>query len=138
MARAFRYSADYLPSTGQSPTTWAPSDRKVPGGPGALRSGQHLKAYGRQGHRKIVEHCLDIAQHFAEQVHRMRPGTDGRRKLNIVAFRFNPGGLSEAATGRAESATGRDRHRRWPVYGRHLEDWTTHDFQTGIFKLAHT
>jgi len=45
-----------------------------------------------------VEHCLDIAQHFASQVEQhgqlelMAPVN-----LNIVAFRFNPGGLDDTA-----------------------------------------
>ena len=65
LARAFRYSADYLP-TEDDP-------RPTPGaiGPESSRRGRSfavwatLKAYGRDGHRRIVEHCLDLAQHFA-------------------------------------------------------------------------
>ena len=97
MARSFRYSADYLPSEDDPYPT--------PGalGPESSRRARSfavwatLKAYGRQGHRKIVEHCLDIAQHFAGQVRQntyLEPMADV--PLNIVAFRFNPGGLSEA------------------------------------------
>jgi glutamate/tyrosine decarboxylase-like PLP-dependent enzyme len=57
-----------------------------------------LKAYGREGHRQIVEHCLDNAEHFARVVQKAPdlelmndPG------LNIVTFRFNPGGMSDDA-----------------------------------------
>ena len=55
-----------------------------------------IKAYGREGHRRIVEHCLDIAQHFAQQV---KQATQlelmNEVQLNIVAFRYNPGGLND-------------------------------------------
>lgn len=98
MARAFRYSADYL----------ATEDRvhPTPGaiGPESSRRGRGfavwatLKAYGREGHRRIVEHCLDVAQHFAEQV-RQAPELElmNHVQLNIVAFRYNPGRMSEEA-----------------------------------------
>jgi glutamate/tyrosine decarboxylase-like PLP-dependent enzyme len=96
MVRAFRYSADYLPAEDDP--------RPTPGaiGPESSRRARSfavwatLKAYGRQGQRQIVEHCLDIAQHFARQIER----SDGLElmhdpKLNIVAFRYNPGGLGD-------------------------------------------
>lgn len=96
MARAFRYSADYLPVEDR--------ERPTPGaiGPESSRRGRSfavwatLQAYGRQGHRRIVEHCLDIALHFAEQV-RAHPKLEllNDVQLNIVAFRYNPGGMSE-------------------------------------------
>jgi glutamate/tyrosine decarboxylase-like PLP-dependent enzyme len=96
MARAFRYSADYLPSENDPRPTLGAI------GPESSRRARSfavwatLKAYGRQGHRRIVEHCLDIAQHFAQQVREhdtLELMADV--PLNIVAFRFNPGGLSE-------------------------------------------
>jgi len=96
MARAFRYSADYLPVEDR--------DRPTPGaiGPESSRRGRSfavwatLQAYGRDGHRRIVEHCLDIALHFAQQV-RQQPQLEllNDVQLNIVSFRYNPGGLSE-------------------------------------------
>ena len=96
MARAFRYSADYLPSEHDSRPTLGAI------GPESSRRARSfavwatLKAYGREGHRGIVEHCLDIAQHFADQVrqHNMLE-LMADVPLNIVAFRFNPGGLSD-------------------------------------------
>lgn len=97
MARAFRYSADYLPDEN--------SDRPTFGaiGPESSRRARSfavwatLKAYGREGQRRIVEHCLDIAAHFADRVR----ATEGLEllndpQLNIVAFRYNPGDLSDA------------------------------------------
>jgi glutamate/tyrosine decarboxylase-like PLP-dependent enzyme len=96
MARAFRYSADYLPSEDDAfPTPGAI-------GPESSRRGRSfavwasLKAYGREGHRRIVEHCLDIAQHFAAQVEQ-RPDFElmAKVRLNIVPFRYNPGSLDD-------------------------------------------
>jgi glutamate/tyrosine decarboxylase-like PLP-dependent enzyme len=96
LARAFRYSANYLPEEN--------SDRPTFGaiGPESSRRGRSfavwatIKAYGRDGHRRIVEHCLDIALHFAKQVNRedhLELMNDVQ--LNIVAFRYNPGDLDD-------------------------------------------
>ncbi len=96
MTRAFRYSADYLPAQ----DTPRPTLGAI--GPESSRRARSfavwatLKAYGREGHRRIVEHCLDIAQHFAEQVRQHEQlELMADVGLNIVAFRFNPGGLTE-------------------------------------------
>jgi glutamate/tyrosine decarboxylase-like PLP-dependent enzyme len=96
MARAFRYSADYLPDEN--------NDRPTMGaiGPESSRRARSfavwatLKAYGREGQRRLVEHCLDIAQYFAAAI---RDATDfelmNDPQLNIVSFRYNPGGMSD-------------------------------------------
>ena len=96
MARAFRYSADYLPSENDPRPTFGAI------GPESSRRARSfavwatLKAYGREGHRRIVEHCLDIASHFADQVRQHNTlELMADVPLNIVAFRFNPGGLGE-------------------------------------------
>jgi glutamate/tyrosine decarboxylase-like PLP-dependent enzyme len=96
MARSFRYSADYLPAEDNPRPTLGAI------GPESSRRARSfavwatLKAYGRDGHRRIVEHCLDIAQHFAAQV-RLHENLElmADVPLNIVAFRFNPGGRDE-------------------------------------------
>ncbi|MDZ7645636.1 MAG: aminotransferase class V-fold PLP-dependent enzyme [Woeseiaceae bacterium] len=96
LARAFRYSADYLAVADEARPTFGAI------GPESSRRARSfavwatLKAYGRQGHRRIVEHCLDIAQHFAATV-RATPELElmNDPQLNIVAFRYNPGGMSE-------------------------------------------
>ena len=107
MARAFRYSADYLPSQDDPYPT--------PGaiGPESSRRGRSfavwatLKAYGREGHRRIVEHCLDIAQHFARIVDaNPRLERMAQVPLNIVAFRYNPGGMDDAALDRLNQQLG--------------------------------
>lgn len=96
LTRAFRYSADYLPAEDNPRPTLGAI------GPESSRRARSfavwatLKAYGRDGHRRIVEHCLDIAQHFAQQVRNHEQlELMADVPLNIVAFRFNPGGLSD-------------------------------------------
>ena len=96
MARAFRYSADYLPEEDDARPTFGAI------GPESSRRARSfavwatIKAYGREGHRRIVEHCLDIAQHFAGQVNeKSHLELMNDVHLNIVAFRYNPGGLTE-------------------------------------------
>jgi glutamate/tyrosine decarboxylase-like PLP-dependent enzyme len=96
MARAFKYSADYLPEQDDARPTFGAI------GPESSRRARSfavwatIKAYGRDGHRRIVEHCLDIAQHFANVVkNKTRLELMNDVQLNIVAFRYNPGGLSE-------------------------------------------
>ena len=96
LARAFRYAADYLPGENiERPTLGAI-------GPESSRRGRSfavwatIKAYGREGHRQIVEHCLDVAQHFAEQVTQSdQLELMNDVQLNIVAFRYNPGDRSD-------------------------------------------
>lgn len=97
MARAFRYSADYLADENDARPTFGAI------GPESSRRARSfavwatLKAYGREGHRAIVEHCLDIAQTFAglvEQNSELELMNDPQ--LNIVSFRYNPGGMSES------------------------------------------
>lgn len=98
MARAFRYSADYLPTENRARPTFGAI------GPESSRRARSfavwatLKAYGREGHRKLVEHCLDVAQHFAAMVTKT-PQLELMNdvQMNIVAFRYNPGGLSDEA-----------------------------------------
>ena len=55
-----------------------------------------LRAYGRSGHRGIVERCLDLAQHLARRVD---DAPDLERladvPLNIVCFRYRPEGRSD-------------------------------------------
>jgi glutamate/tyrosine decarboxylase-like PLP-dependent enzyme len=96
LTRAFRYSADYLPAEDNPRPTLGAI------GPESSRRARSfavwatLKAYGRNGHRRIVEHCLDIAQHFALEVrNHQQLELMADVAFNIVAFRFNPGGLND-------------------------------------------
>jgi len=55
-----------------------------------------LRAYGRDGHRAIVEHDLDLAQHLAAKVD---AAPDLERladvPLNVVCFRYRPDGSAD-------------------------------------------
>jgi glutamate/tyrosine decarboxylase-like PLP-dependent enzyme len=97
MARAFRYSADYLPDENNVRPTMGAI------GPESSRRARSfavwatLKAYGRSGQQRIVEHCLDIAQYCAKNIREAdKLELMNDPLLNIVAFRYNPGGMSEA------------------------------------------
>lgn len=108
MARAFRYSADYLPEEDLVRPTFGAI------GPESSRRARSfavwatLKAYGREGQRRIIEHCLDIAQHFAKQVNE-EPMLELMNdvQLNIVAFRFNPGGMTDEQLDKLNERLGR-------------------------------
>jgi glutamate/tyrosine decarboxylase-like PLP-dependent enzyme len=96
MARAFRYTADYLPRENDPrPTLGAigpESSRRARG----FAVWATLAAYGRDGHRRIVEHCLDLAQYLASRVQQAEKlELMAEVPLNIVAFRYNPGGFSD-------------------------------------------
>jgi glutamate/tyrosine decarboxylase-like PLP-dependent enzyme len=97
LVKAFRYAADYLPSPDDPrPTLGAigpESSRRARG----LAVWATLAAYGREGVRRLVEHDLDLAQHLAARV-RATPELElmAEVQLNVVAFRYNPGGLAEA------------------------------------------
>ena len=108
MARAFRYSADYLPDeTDAKPTLGAigpESSRRARG----FAVWATIKAYGLDGQRRIVEHCLDLAQHCAALVResgKLELMNDPR--LNIVSIRYNPGGMSDEALDALNEALGR-------------------------------
>lgn len=98
LARAFRYTADYLPS----PKDPRPTLGAI--GPESSRRARSfavwatLRAYGRKGYRHIVEHSLDMAQHLARRIDES-PDLERLAEvtLNIVPFRYDPGGLDDEA-----------------------------------------
>lgn len=96
MTEAFAYTADYL---------FDPDDpRPVLGGLGpessrrarALTVWATLRAYGRDGYARIVERHLDLARRMARLVDEA-PELERLADvpLNVVCFRFNPGGLDD-------------------------------------------
>jgi glutamate/tyrosine decarboxylase-like PLP-dependent enzyme len=107
MSRAFRYTADYLPSGNDPrPTIGAIA-------PESSRRGRSfavwatLLAYGRSGQQRIVKHCLDMAQHLAKLLTEAAElELMAEVPLNIVAFRFNPGGLSDQQLDRLNERLG--------------------------------
>jgi len=109
MARAFRYSADYLTEGDTARPTFGAI------GPESSRRARSfavwatLKAYGREGQQRIVEHCLDIAAYFADRVRETEHlELMNNPKLNIVAFRYNPGGMSDQALNELNERLGGD------------------------------
>jgi glutamate/tyrosine decarboxylase-like PLP-dependent enzyme len=95
MARAFRYSADYLPAEHDPADAWRHRAGKL--APGTGLPWATLLACGRDGHRRIVEHCrtwpiLPARAEAAPDLVLM-----AEVPLNITAFRFNPGGLDDRA-----------------------------------------
>ncbi|HEU5288590.1 MAG TPA: pyridoxal-dependent decarboxylase [Candidatus Limnocylindria bacterium] len=94
LAHAFAFTAPYLPGPGQHPNfgMLAPeASRRAR----AIAVWATLRAYGREGHRAMVERHLDLAQHLAR---RIDEAADFERvaevPLNIVAFRYRPAGLA--------------------------------------------
>lgn len=98
LPRAFAYSADYLVQPDDPRPNYgvlaAESSRRARG----LATWATLAAYGRSGTRWLVERCLDLARHLKERVD-AEPELERLAEvpLNIVCFRFNPGGLLEDA-----------------------------------------
>ncbi len=107
LVKAFRYTADYLPAPDDPrPTLGAlgpESSRRARG----FAVWATLAAYGREGVRRLVEHDLDLAQLLAARVD-AAPDLEGMAevKLNVVAFRFNPGGLDDEALDALNSRLG--------------------------------
>jgi glutamate/tyrosine decarboxylase-like PLP-dependent enzyme len=108
LAKTFTYTAEYLPK---------PSDPEpVMGaiGPESSRRARSfavwatLSAYGRQGYKALVEGHLALAQLMAQLV---RSATDlellADVPLNVVCFRFNPGGLHEEQLNRLNEMLGK-------------------------------
>ena len=96
LSRSFRYSAAYLPH---------PDDpRPTPGalGPESSRRARGLavwatlRAYGRDGYRRMVEQHVDLARRLADLVDEA-PDLERLAEvpLNIVCFRFHPHGRTE-------------------------------------------
>lgn len=90
----FAFSAAYLPSAGAMYGVMGPeASRRAR----ALAVWATLRAYGRRGHREMVERHLDLAQRVAA---RIDASPDLERladvPLNIVCFRYRPSGAAEA------------------------------------------
>ncbi len=108
LAKAFAYSARYL----SDPT----DPRPVLGGLGpessrrarALPVWATLKAYGRDGYRRLFERHLDLAARLAALVD-AAPDLEllAEPKLSVVCFRFDPGGEDEDGLNRLNEALGR-------------------------------
>lgn len=105
---AFAIGAPYLPKPGEHPMFGGR-------GPEASRRARGiaiwatLRAYGRAGHRAMVERHLDLAQRLARAVD---AASELERlaevPLNIVCFRYRPGDLSDDALDALNAKIGAD------------------------------
>lgn len=89
----FAFSAAYLPSQGAMYGVLGPeASRRARG----LAVWATLRAYGRRGHREMVERHLDLAQRVARAVD-ADPDLEllAEVPLNIVCFRAHPRGLDD-------------------------------------------
>ncbi|MGH2997142.1 MAG: pyridoxal phosphate-dependent decarboxylase family protein, partial [Gaiellaceae bacterium] len=98
----FRLTAAYLPSD-ESPSPEASRRAR------ALAVWTTLRAYGRAGHRTMVERHLELAQHLSARVDET-PELErlAETKLNIVCFRFRPEGMAEEELDDLNLALGQD------------------------------
>lgn len=96
LAQAFTYRADYLPKPDDPRPTIGSIGPESSRRARALSVWATLRAYGRRGVREMVETHLDLAQQMAGLVD-AAPELERLADvpLNIVCFRFNPGGLSD-------------------------------------------
>ena len=105
---AFAIGAPYLPKPGEHPMFGGR-------GPEASRRARGiaiwatLRAYGRAGHRAMVERHLDLAQRLARAID-AAPELERLAEvpLNIVCFRYRPGDLSDDALDRLNAKIGAD------------------------------
>ena len=105
---AFAIGAPYLPKPGEHPMFGGR-------GPEASRRARGiaiwatLRAYGRAGHRAMVERHLDLAQRLARAVDDA-PELERLAEvpLNIVCFRYRPGDLSDDALDTLNAKIGAD------------------------------
>jgi len=98
LARAFRYSADYLPAPDDPRPTLGAIGPESSRRARAFAVWAALAAYGREGARAIVEHDLELARRLAGKVdeapdlERLAPV-----HLNVVVLRYRPDGVDDEA-----------------------------------------
>ncbi|MFB3909571.1 MAG: aspartate aminotransferase family protein [Candidatus Eisenbacteria bacterium] len=109
LAKSFAYTADYLPKPDDPHPTMGAVGPESSRRARSLAVWATLRAYGKAGHRAIVERHLDLAQHLARRVDE---APDLERladvPLNIVCFRYRPAGraLADAALDRLNARLG--------------------------------
>jgi glutamate/tyrosine decarboxylase-like PLP-dependent enzyme len=96
LAHAFGADAPYLPPLDDprpNPGFMTPENSRRAR---ALAVWATLRAYGRAGHRQMVERHLRLARHLAERID-AEPALErlATVKLNIVCFRVRPAGVAE-------------------------------------------
>jgi glutamate/tyrosine decarboxylase-like PLP-dependent enzyme len=98
----FQLTAAYLPSD-ERPSPEASRRAR------ALAVWAALRAYGRAGHRAMVERHIDLAERLSRRVDES-PQFErlAETKLNIVCFRFRPPGLDDESLDELNRALGQD------------------------------
>ena len=94
----FAQSAAYLSTGGEHPNPMLRTPESSQRARG-IAVWATLRAYGREGHRQMVEHHLDLAQRVASRVDEA-PDLErlAQVPLNIVCFRYHPPGVDDEAT----------------------------------------
>ncbi len=96
LVRSFRYTAAYLPPPDDPRPTLGAIGPESSRRARAFAVWATLRAYGREGYRRMIEGHLDLAQRMARLVDD-DPSLERLAEvpLNIVCFRYNPGGRTE-------------------------------------------
>jgi glutamate/tyrosine decarboxylase-like PLP-dependent enzyme len=137
LAHAFALSAPYLPGPGEHANfgmLGPEASRRARG----IAVWATLRAYGRAGHRAMIERHLDLAQHLARRI-REAPDMElaADVPLNIVAFRYRPRDAAESSLDELNARIGREvlkdgriymgttRYRGMTVFRPAIVNWRT-------------
>lgn len=96
MGKVFGHSAAYLPETTDPEPVLGALGPEMSRRARALTVWATLKAYGRQGIQHMVQQNIDLAQYLCSIISDT-PDLEllAEAPLNVVCFRFNPGGMAE-------------------------------------------
>lgn len=98
LPQVFGAGAAYLPDIDDPHPNWGYLGPEMSRRARSIAVWATLRAYGREGHREVVERNLDLAQHLAAAVD---AAPDLERladvPLNIVCFRYRPHGSEDGA-----------------------------------------
>ncbi|MDX1614949.1 MAG: pyridoxal-dependent decarboxylase [Candidatus Promineifilaceae bacterium] len=108
MAKSFAHAAEYLPDPSDPEPVLGGLAPEMSRRARSLTVWATLKAYGRRGIQRMVEKNIALAQHLAHAVEEL-PDLEllADVPLNVVCFRYNPGGLTEAQLNRLNRRLGR-------------------------------
>jgi len=107
MGAAFGHSAAYLPQASDPEPVLGALAPEMSRRGRALTVWATLKAYGRQGIQRMVQESIDLAQYLCSLISDL-PDLEllAEAPLNVVCFRFNPGGRSEEELNQINHALG--------------------------------
>ncbi len=96
VGKSFAHSAEYLPDPTDPEPVLGSLAPEMSRRARSLAVWATLRAYGRQGIRQMVERNISLAKYLSELVEDA-PDLELLAKvpLNVVCFRYNPGGISE-------------------------------------------